>query len=36
MIVKGGSRLSDTQIDMIKRALYAKNVTVLAMILKDY
>lgn len=36
MVVKGGSRLSDRQIDMIKRALYAKNVTVLAIILKDY
>ena len=36
MIVKGGYRLSDRQIEMIKRALYAKDVTVLAMILKDY
>ena len=36
MIVKEGSRLSDRQIEMIKRALYAKDVTVLAMILKDY
>ena len=36
MIVKEGSRLSDRQIEMKKRALYAKEVTVLAMILKDY